>query len=116
MYVLTSVILNQIEGLDLERKIVKTISLIYILEQFERLKPTKEEIIGIFSSSYTAEEIEAAITDLIEKEFVIYIRQSNGYLRLKKTSGVDVRQKIHDTMETQVGRAGARSTMTRIQA
>ena len=111
MYVLTSVILNQIEGLDLERKIVKTISLIYILEQFERLKPTKEEIIGIFSSSYTAEEIEAAITDLIEKEFVIYIRQSNGYLRLKKTSGVDVRQKIHDTMETQVGRVSIKDIL-----
>ena len=111
MYVLTSVILNQIEGLDLERKIVKTISLIYILEQFERLKPTKEEIIGIFSSSYTAEEIEAAITDLIEKEFVIYIRQSNGYLRLKKTSGVDVRQKIRDTMEAQAGRVSIKDIL-----
>ncbi|MBR4710576.1 MAG: restriction endonuclease subunit S [Clostridia bacterium] len=110
-YVLTSVILNQIEGLDLERKIVKTISLIYILEQFERLKPTKEEIIGIFSSSYTAEEIEAAITDLIEKEFVIYIRQSNGYLRLKKTSGVDVRQKIRDTMEAQAGRVSIKDIL-----
>lgn len=110
-YVLTSVILNQIEGLDLERKIVKTISLIYILEQFERLKPTKEEIVGIFSSSYTAEEIEAAITDLIEKEFVIYIRQSNGYLRLKKTSGVDVRQKIRDTMEAQAGRVSIKDIL-----
>lgn len=108
---LTSVILNQIEGLGLERKIVKTISLIYILEQFERLKPTKEEIIGIFSSSYTAEEIEAAITDLIEKEFVIYIRQSNGYLRLKKTSGVDVRQKIRDTMEAQAGRVSIKDIL-----
>ena len=41
-FVLTSIILNQIPEESLGNKIVKTISLIYILEQFERLAPTKE--------------------------------------------------------------------------
>ena len=49
-------------------------------------------------------EIEQAISDLIEKEFVIYIKRSNDYLRLKQTSGVDIQQKIHDQIESQSGK------------
>lgn len=103
-FVLTSAILHQLPECTLGSKIVKTISLIYILEQFERLSPTKEQIIGIYSGSNDVSEIEQAIADLIEKEFVIYIKRSNDYLRLKQTSGVDIQQKIHDLMESQAGR------------
>jgi len=103
-FVLTSMILNQIEEGTLGSKIVKTISLIYMLGVFERLRPTKEQIICIFSGSYKVDEIERAIADLIEKEFVIYIKRSNDYLRLKQTSGVDIWQKISDQIEIQSGR------------
>lgn len=102
-FVLTSAILNQIPEGTLGSKIIKTISLIYILEQFERLSPTKEQIIGIYSGGYDVDEIEKAILDLIDKEFVIYIKRSNDYLRLKQTSGVDIRQKITDLVESQSG-------------
>ena len=103
-FVLTSTILNQLPEDSLGSKIVKTISLIYILEQFERLAPTKEQIIGIYAGGYEVGEIEKAISNLIEKEYVIYIKRSNDYLRLKQTSGVDIRQKIHDLMEAQAGK------------
>lgn len=103
-FVLTSTILNQIPEDTLGSKIIKTISLIYILGQFERLNPTKEQIIGIYSGTYQLSEIEHAISDLIEKEFVIYIKRSNDYLRLKQTSGVDIQQKIHDQIESQSGK------------
>ena len=103
-FVLTSLILNQIPEDTLGSKIIKTISLIYILGQFERLNPTKEQIIGIYSGTYELSEIEQAISDLIEKEFVIYIKRSNDYLRLKQTSGVDIQQKIHDQIESQSGK------------
>lgn len=103
-FVLTSTILNQIPDDTLGSKIIKTISLIYILGQFERLNPTKEQIIGIYSGTYELSEIEQAISDLIEKEFVIYIKRSNDYLRLKQTSGVDIQQKIHDQIESQSGK------------
>ena len=103
-FVLTSTILRQIPEGTLGSKIVKTISLIYILEQFERLSPTKEQIIGIYSGTYSVNDIEEAISDLIEKEFVIYIKRSNDYLRLKQTSGVDIQQKIRDLMEVQAGK------------
>ncbi len=103
-YLLTSNILERLPEDTLGSKIVKTLSLIYILEQFERLAPTQEQIVGIFSGEYDVEEITGAINKLIEQEYVVYIRRSNDYLRLKQTSGVDIRQKIHDTMESLSGR------------
>lgn len=110
-FVLTSTILNQIPENTLGSKIVKTISLIYILAQFERLNPTKEQIIGIYSGSYDVNEIERAISDLIEKEFVIYIKRSNDYLRLKQTSGIDIQQKIHDQVESQSGKIATKDIL-----
>ena len=98
-YVLTQIILEQIDSSTLESKIVKCIALIYILEQFEKLKPTKEELFGIFSASYSHEEIDTAINRLIEKEFVVYLKRSNNYLQLKQSSGVDIQQKINDVVE-----------------
>ena len=103
-FILASTILNQLPDNTLGSKIIKTISLIYILEQFERLNPTLEQLIGIYSGSYEVSEIEQAIADLIEKEYVVYIKRSNDYLRLKQTSGVDIQQKIHDQVESQTGR------------
>lgn len=111
IFVLTSTILNQIPEDTLGSKIIKTIALIYILEQFERLNPTKEQIIGIYSGTYELNEIEQAISDLIEKEFVIYIKRSNDYLRLKQTSGVDIQQKIHDQIESQTGKIATKDIL-----
>ncbi|MCH3955349.1 MAG: restriction endonuclease subunit S [Eubacterium sp.] len=96
-YVLAQTILEQIRDQELESKIVKTISLIYILGQFDKLKPIKEELIGIFSMEYTPEQINDAIEHLIKDEYVIYLRRSNDYLKLKQTSGIDIEQKISDT-------------------
>lgn len=110
-FVLTSTILNQIPEDTLGSKIIKTISLIYILGQFERLNPTKEQLIGIYAGSYDVKEIEQAITDLIEKEFVIYIKRSNDYLRLKHTSGVDIQQMIHDQVESQSGKIATKDIL-----
>lgn len=111
IYVLASTILNQISEGTLDSKIIKTISLIYILEQFERLSPTKEQVIGIYSSSYDVNEIEQAISNLIEKEFVIYVKRSNDYLRLKRTSGVDVQQKVRDLVESRSGKIAAKDIL-----
>jgi len=103
-YILTGMVLEKLEEGSLESKVVKALSLIYILEQFEKLKPSKDEVVGIYSISYKVEEIEAAIDNLIEKEYVVYLKRSNSYLRLKQTSGVDIKQKIKDTIEIQARR------------
>ena len=110
-YVLTSNILSQIADNVLGCKIVKTISLIYILEQFEKLKPTKEEICGIFSTDYDVKDIESTIDDLVSKSYVIYLKRSNAFLRLKQTSGVDIKQTIADHIESQSGRVTVKSIL-----
>ncbi|MBR1404525.1 MAG: hypothetical protein IJ558_10140 [Treponema sp.] len=98
-YILTSRILEKIHANILECKIVKTISLIYILEQFEKLKPTVSELVRIYSASYSADEIKNAIDDLVHREFVVYLRKSNSYLKLKESSGIDILQAINDEVE-----------------
>ena len=100
-YILTELILEQLESGSLENKIVKCISLIYILEQFEKLRPTKEELYGVFSLSYSHKDIEYAIESLIENKYVVYLKRSNNYLQLKQSSGVDIQQKISNVVETQ---------------
>ena len=110
-YLLTTAILPKLQPESLESKIIKTLSLIYILEQFEKLKPTKDEIVGIFSINYTVEEIEDAIANLIEKEYVVYLKRSNDYLRLKQTSGVDIGQKIRDSVAALAGKVSTKATL-----
>lgn len=100
-YILTETILEKLEPDSLDCKIVKCISLIYLLEQFEKLRPTKEELYGIFSEEFSHDEIECSINRLIEREFVIYLKRSNGYLQLKQTSGINVQQRISDFVESQ---------------
>lgn len=110
-YVLTEMILDKLADNSLESKIIKTLALIYILEQFEKLQPSKDELVSIYSISYTPEEINYAIDTLIEKEYVIYLKRSNNYLRLKQTSGVDIRQKISDMVEIQSKRTTVKETL-----
>ena len=97
-YLLTKAILEKLDENSLEAKIIKALSLIYILEQFDKLKPTSDELDGMYSLDYTHEEIRCAIDNLINKEYVIYLKVSNDYLRLKQSSGVDVKQEIADTV------------------
>lgn len=110
-YVLTEVILDKLEEKSLESKIVKTLALMYILEQFEKLQPSKDEIVSIYSISYEPEEINQAIENLIEKEYVIYLKRSNNFLRLKQASGVDICQKIRDMVEVQNKRITIKETL-----
>lgn len=92
-YTLTSSILRKIDASSLEAKIVKTLALIYILEHFEKIKPTLDELTGIYSY-YGAEAVNEAVKRLVEDKYVVYLKKSNNYLRLKETSGVDVRTEI----------------------
>ena len=110
-YVLTEMILAKLQESSLESKIIKTLALVYILEQFEKMQPSKDELVSIYSISYSPEEISQAIDNLIEKEYVIYLKRSNNYLRLKQTSGVDIRQKIRDMIEVQSKRVTIKETL-----
>lgn len=97
-YVLTSSILRKIDENSLDAKIVKTITLINILEQYEKLRPTVDELNGIFAA-YGANAVNEAIKRLVEDKYVVYLKRSNNFLRLKETSGVDIRIQISNTIE-----------------
>lgn len=110
-YRLTEIILDKLEPESLESKIVKSLSLIYILEQFERLQPSKDELVGIYSTQYSLQEIDGAIDNLIEKEYVIYLKRSNNFLKLKQTTGIDIRKKINDLVEVQKNKITIKETL-----
>lgn len=59
----------------------------------------KNSLRKFFSFDYSAEEITRTFKKLTEKNFVVYLKQSNNYLKLKQSSGVDVMQKISNAME-----------------
>lgn len=115
IYILTSSILNKIDEVSLlERKIIKTISLMYILENFEKLKPTKDEVINIFLVSYSRKEIELAIDNLIEKDYVVYLKRSNKYLQLKQSSSINIKQQIQDKVVLQTSKNLVKDTLNKI--
>lgn len=95
-YILAKNILGKVAGNELQEKIIKIIALIYMVEQFEVLPPTQEELERILQQEYVTSEIDKALSDLIAKEYVLYLKRSNGYLCLKQSSGVDIYQKIAD--------------------
>lgn len=101
IYTTTCNILNQLEGGTLAAKIIKTISLIYMVGHFERLQPTRTEIIEIYSSIYNISDVEDALDELISKKFALYLNRSNNFLRLKNSSGVDIKKQIQNMLECQ---------------
>lgn len=110
-YILTNAILDSLEEGSLESKIVKTISVIYILEQFEKLLPTKAEILNIYINEYGEEKVSCALENLINKELVVYLKQSNGFLRLKRSSGVNVQEKISDCIAINANRISTKEIL-----
>lgn len=94
-YSILKKVLKKVECNSLEEKILKTLFLIYLVDQFEVLLPTKECILEIYKySNENLENIENAIEKLEKKECILYLRRSNNQLKIKETSGVDVQKEI----------------------
>lgn len=100
LYKLTSNVLRKVEPDSLGAKIIKTISLIYIIEQFEILPPIFHIIAGTFQDSVKdTKEISKVLSELIDKECIVYLKRSNNYLKLKESSGVDIPGEIIKAIE-----------------
>ena len=110
-YTLASSILRSIPEDSFGAKIVKTIAVIYILEQFEKLSPTMDELVGIYSCAIEPEKVKAEIEDLIKNKYVVYLKRSNGYLKLKETSGVNISEEISNTVEKRRQKADIKSIL-----
>lgn len=100
VYETTSKVLQKLNEDSLAIKIIKTISLIYIVEQFEKLPPIKDMIVDTFRDSVSeVKVIDDVLTELIEKECIVYLKRSNGYLKIKESSGVDISTEIQNVIE-----------------
>ncbi|GHU74353.1 hypothetical protein FACS1894188_02320 [Clostridia bacterium] len=100
LYKLTTTVLQKVEDNTLEAKILKTIALIYLVEQFEKLPPMVDAIANSFCDTVgDTKAINAALTSLIESECIVYLKRSNGYLRIKDSSGVDILAEISSYIE-----------------
>lgn len=109
MYKLTASVLRKVEGKSLNAQIIKTIALIYLVEQFEKLPPIVDIIVDVFRDSVeSTKEIDLALKELIDKECVVYLKRSNNYLKIKETSGVDIQEEISKYKEQRL--AGTRVT------
>ena len=88
-------VLTKVIPLSLEEKILKTLFLIYLIDQFEILPPTKESLIKIYKYSYNnIEDIEKAIETLEKEECILYLKRSNNFLKIKESSGIDIQKEI----------------------
>ncbi len=93
-YRTVSRILANVEHGSLAERILKTIAVIYFVEQFERIAPTVDIICAIFNLQYTTEEIMKTISDLVNRDYIVYIKNSNRFMCLKEASGVDIQNEI----------------------
>ena len=100
LYKLTTKVLDKLDDTSLGAKIIKTIALIYIIEQFEKLPPIYNYIVDTFKDTVSdISEIEKTLEYLIDKECIVYLKRSNGYLKIKESSGVDIQSEIEATIE-----------------
>ena len=115
LYELTARILSRFDGSTLEAKIIKSLMLIYAVAQFECLAPTKEQVAFAFSATaHSPQDVDSAINRLIKEEAVVYLRKSNGYLKLKETSGVDIESEIKRDIERNRGRYSASGILNEV--
>ena len=91
IYKLTTNVLQKVDADSLGAKILKTIALIYLVEQFEKLPPIVDIISDAFCDSVSdIGTINEALVELIEKDCIVYLKRSNNYLKIKESSGVDI--------------------------
>ena len=100
-HMISSTVLQKSESLELESRIIKTLTLIYVLNQFERLQPSADEIFAVYlDCGYSFDEVSGAISNLTKNLGLLYERaSSNRFLQLKEPSGLDLPKLISDTIE-----------------
>jgi hypothetical protein len=100
LYKLTTRVLQKVDEGELSSKILKTIALIYLVEQFEKLPPIVDIICDSFRESVSdTTVINASLKELIEKDCVVYLKRSNNFLKIKESSGVDIPAEISNYIE-----------------
>lgn len=88
---------NKDKKYDLKVKIIKSIGIINIINDFDILKPDAKTLSYIIDEDKTA--IIKAINEMLQNKIIVYIRQYK-YYRFFDVSSIDIEKMIADTMET----------------
>ena len=99
LYRLAAQAITQIGESRVEIKLIKTLTLIYMVNHFEQLPPTGQSLTMIYAFTESGEDIAMSLESLTDKKHLLHKSSGNGYLRLKEASGIDVRQKCRDLIE-----------------
>ena len=92
--------IQRVDEGSLECRIIKTIAAIDIVAQYDRVAPTRQTIIDLYSDcGYDPLDINAALDKLIDIESIVYLKRSNAFLKLKETSGIHIESEITDRAE-----------------
>lgn len=92
--------LRSLEPFSLESRIIKTVALIYCLNQFERLPPDTDTVFAIYEDAgFNLSEINEALTVLTKTLSLVYRNMHNNFLQLKEHSGCNIEKMICDTEE-----------------
>lgn len=95
IYKLALNILNNNQLDELSCKLIKTIALFYMVESFDVLPPLQEYIIDIYvDNKNDFNKVSKSLRNLIEKNFIIYQKRSNGYLKLKENFELNIKNEI----------------------
>lgn len=97
-YLLSTAILDLLPIDSLEAKMVKFLSLIYMVAELDKFSPTEENLQTAYKVMYNSAEIATALQNLKQQNYLLRLQRNNGFLRLKESSGVDINQKIQDKM------------------
>lgn len=93
----TNKAINKVKNDELSTKIVKVIGLIYIINDFDRLKPNIE-FISLLLPQYDSKVIENGINDLIDKK-VIFYRKIYDVYKFYEGSDLNLESYIDDLIK-----------------
>lgn len=100
LYVLAQDALSRLDKDSIEAKVVKTIALIHLVAQFNQLPPTRETVAAAFvDSGADIQELDDAMSRLLDADSIVYLRKSDSRIKLKETSGVNIEEAISNEAE-----------------
>ena len=97
-YLLTENIIQHLDDDSLKSKLVKTLALIYMVGEFEKLAPNADTLLSIYQFTHDKETIANTLAALLDENYMIKLHRNNGFLRLKESSGVNIWKLICDRM------------------
>ncbi|AKL95589.1 hypothetical protein CACET_c21420 [Clostridium aceticum] len=101
------------DGEEIEEAIVKTLGLINIVGEFQKLPPKVEVLQLLFSNDTEAARIKEVVGKLIDQK-VLYFIKSKGYLEFANATDMDISADIADTIEKRKNLFSSRGTLNKL--